>query len=291
MPQPLPNPGRERQSAQGASGGEAMILRRIADNLRSQNWTAIAIEFAIVVIGVFLGTQVANWNQERSDRLETERMLVQLRPEIQSQVEFFANGRTYYATTRRYADHPLAAWAGDKRISDEQFVIAAYQASQIFGIGINAENWALTFGGEQLRNIDDPQLRRNLQLVLTQDYSPVSSEAVATPYREQVRRVIPIGIQDRIRSKCGDRPIREAAFSILPPTCQIKLDPAEAKKIAATLRARPDLAQELSWHLAAIAAYMASAEFLEQPISELQRDLAKLSRASGRTAQNARPAS
>jgi hypothetical protein len=253
-----------------------MILRRIADNLRRQNWTAIAIEFAIVVIGVFLGTQVANWNQERSDRLETERMLVQLRPEIASQVEFFANGRTYYATTRRYADQALAAWAGDKRISDEQFVIAAYQASQIFGIGINAENWALTFGGEQLRNIEDPQLRRNLQLVLTQDYSPVESQAVATPYREQVRRVIPISIQDRIRTKCGDRPIRDAAFSILPPTCPIKLDPAEARKIAAALRARPDLAQELSWHLAAIAAYMASAEFLEQPISELQRDLAKL---------------
>ena len=61
----------------------------------------------------------------------------------------------------------LAAWAGDKSIGDEQFLIAAYQASQIYGIGINAENWALTFGGEQLRNIDDPQLRRNLQLVLT----------------------------------------------------------------------------------------------------------------------------
>jgi hypothetical protein len=42
------------------------------------------------------------------------------------------------------------------------------------------------------------------------------------------------------------------------------------------LRARPELAQELSWHLAAVAAYMASAEFLELPIRDLQRDLARL---------------
>ena len=254
-----------------------MILRRLTANLRAQNWTAIAIEFLIVVLGVFIGTQVANWNQERSERRETHRMLVQLRPEIESQIEFFRNGRTYYATTRRYADRALAAWSGDQTISDEQFVIDAYQASQIYGLGINAENWALTFGGEQLRNIDDPRLRRNLQLVLTQDYAPVESQAVATPYREQVRRVIPIGIQDRIRSHCGDRSVRDAAgYSILPSNCSIKLDPVEAKATAAALRARPELAQELSWHLAAVAAYMASAEFLEEPIRDLQRDLAQL---------------
>jgi hypothetical protein len=253
-----------------------VILRSIVHAIRTQNWTAIAIELVIVIIGVFIGTQVANWNEERIERRETQRMLVQLRPEIESQMEFFRNGRIYYATTRRYADQALAAWAGDTRITDEQFVIAAYQASQIYGIGINAENWALTFGGEQLRNIDDPQLRRNLQLVLTQDYSPVESQAVATPYREQVRRVIPIAIQDRIRTRCGDRSVREAAYSILPPTCPLKLDPAEAQATAAALRARPELAQELSWHLAAVAAYLASAEFLEEPIRALQADLARL---------------
>lgn len=253
-----------------------MILRRLTENLRAQNWTAVVIEFLIVVIGVFLGTQVANWNQERSAREETERMLVQLKPELESQIDFFRNGRIYYATTRRYADRALAAWGGDEGVSDEEFVIAAYQASQIYGIGINAENWALTFGGEQLRNIDDARLRRNLQLVLTQDYSPVGSQAVATPYREQVRRVIPIQIQDRIRKRCGDTSVQENGYSILPATCQLTLDAAEARTTAAALRARPELAEELSWHLAAVAAYMASAEFLEEPIRDLRRDLARL---------------
>lgn len=50
-----------------------MILRRLSQSLREQNWTAIWIEFVLLVCGVFLGIQVANWNEARRDRaLETE---------------------------------------------------------------------------------------------------------------------------------------------------------------------------------------------------------------------------
>jgi hypothetical protein len=79
-------------------GGIEMILRRLTANLRAQNWTAITLEFLIVVIGVFIGTQVSNWNQERNERRETERMLEQFLPELQTQVEFFDAARTYSAT-------------------------------------------------------------------------------------------------------------------------------------------------------------------------------------------------
>jgi hypothetical protein len=256
-----------------------MILRRLTANLRAQNWTAITLEFLIVVIGVFIGTQVSNWNQERNERRETERMLEQFLPELQTQVEFFDAARTYFATSRRYADQALAAWAGNKQISDERFVIAAYQASQIFGIGINPENWTLTFGGEQLRNIEDPRIRRDLELVLTQAYDPVDINAVATPYREQVRRVIPARIQDRIRAECGDRsvPGRESTYlSHLPQTCPLRLAPAEAREAAAALRARPELAQELNWHLAAVAVYLENAAILERPVHSLHRNLLQL---------------
>ena len=52
-----------------------MFLRRIIENLKTQNWTAIAIEFAIVIVGVFIGTQVSNWNQERIEKSETAQLL------------------------------------------------------------------------------------------------------------------------------------------------------------------------------------------------------------------------
>ena len=45
-----------------------MILRRFAHAMKEQNWAAIAIEFVLLVLGVFLGIQVANWNEERIAR-------------------------------------------------------------------------------------------------------------------------------------------------------------------------------------------------------------------------------
>jgi hypothetical protein len=257
-----------------------MILRRLTANLRAQNWTAIAIEFFIVVVGVFIGTQVANWNQARLEKQATARMLVQLIPELRAELAFFENVEKYYATTRRYADQAMAGWK-DGGMSDSDFVIAAYQASQISGIGINPDSWSLTFGGEQLRNIEDPAMRRNLEVVLTSDYGPVEFLAVATPYREQVRRVIPIEIQDQIRDQCGDRNVKSeygVYLVVLPARCTLTIDPAQAAASAAALRAHPELIGELRWHLAAIATYLANAEILAVPMQELQRELSATSR-------------
>lgn len=63
-----------------------MLLRRFAESLKSQNWTAIWIEFILLVSGVFLGIQVSNWNAERVDRLEYEAALGRLSSEIDANI-------------------------------------------------------------------------------------------------------------------------------------------------------------------------------------------------------------
>ena len=59
-----------------------MLLRRVIEHLRDQNWTAVGIDFVIVVIGVFVGIQVANWNEaladERLGRAYAARLLADL---------------------------------------------------------------------------------------------------------------------------------------------------------------------------------------------------------------------
>ena len=47
-----------------------MILRRVIEHVRTQNWTAVVLDFFIVVVGVFIGIQVSNWNETRSDAIE-----------------------------------------------------------------------------------------------------------------------------------------------------------------------------------------------------------------------------
>jgi hypothetical protein len=53
-----------------------MLLRRVIEHVREQNWLAVFIDFVIVVVGVFIGIQVANWNEERLNQRE-ERILVE----------------------------------------------------------------------------------------------------------------------------------------------------------------------------------------------------------------------
>ncbi|WP_395339519.1 hypothetical protein PN836_014730 [Ningiella sp. W23] len=53
-----------------------MLLRRVMEHVRTQNWTAVFLDFIIVVVGVFIGIQVANWNGERQNR-EEERILIE----------------------------------------------------------------------------------------------------------------------------------------------------------------------------------------------------------------------
>ena len=45
-----------------------MILRRITEHVKAQNWFAVAIDFVIVVMGVLIGIQVSNWNADQNNK-------------------------------------------------------------------------------------------------------------------------------------------------------------------------------------------------------------------------------
>ena len=59
-----------------------MILRSITRHVREQNWVAVGIDFLIVIVGVFIGIQVSNWNEARRDRQSEQEYLDRLRQEL-----------------------------------------------------------------------------------------------------------------------------------------------------------------------------------------------------------------
>ena len=59
-----------------------MLLRRISEHVKAQNWTAIALDFVIVVLGVFIGIQVSNWNEHRAFERREQLLLRELHGEI-----------------------------------------------------------------------------------------------------------------------------------------------------------------------------------------------------------------
>lgn len=61
-----------------------MLLRRLTEHVRAQNWFAVALDFAIVVLGVFVATQVSNWNEARQDREREQVYIERLRSDFEA---------------------------------------------------------------------------------------------------------------------------------------------------------------------------------------------------------------
>ncbi|GEM_PF-1604260 len=67
-----------------------MFLKRLAKTLRKQDWASFAIEFLIVLLGVFLALQAEDWNQERKDRNLEEAYISRLIDEARSNIDILA---------------------------------------------------------------------------------------------------------------------------------------------------------------------------------------------------------
>ncbi|MDQ7020075.1 MAG: hypothetical protein Q9M33_13045 [Robiginitomaculum sp.] len=64
-----------------------MILRRVIKHFRHQEWTAIFLDFLIVVVGVFVGLQASNWNAARLDSQNETAFLERLDKDIDAELE------------------------------------------------------------------------------------------------------------------------------------------------------------------------------------------------------------
>jgi hypothetical protein len=82
-----------------------LILRRLTEHVKEQNWFAIALDFVIVVAGVFVGMQAQAWSQERDRRKNEAAYLVRLHEEV----EQLLATRARYDRTRVKFSADLAA--------------------------------------------------------------------------------------------------------------------------------------------------------------------------------------
>ena len=59
-----------------------MLFRRISEHVRSQNWIAVFLDLTIVIVGIFIGLQVNDWNEARQDIKREAVILERLRDEF-----------------------------------------------------------------------------------------------------------------------------------------------------------------------------------------------------------------
>lgn len=82
-----------------------MLLRRVTEHVKAQNWLAVALDFMIVVVGVFIGIQVSNWNAVRGERALERVYLQRLHDEAFAGVNGFLRFTDIAWTERRNAMH------------------------------------------------------------------------------------------------------------------------------------------------------------------------------------------
>jgi hypothetical protein len=112
-----------------------MIVSRLVDRLKEEHWTGVFIELVIVILGVFIGMQVNNWNEARAHRAGERAFLLQLREEI-------ASNATAVDYQLRYVDEMVASGrralaylkgGKDCMTGCEESLIDFFHASQIWG--------------------------------------------------------------------------------------------------------------------------------------------------------------
>ena len=60
-----------------------MILQRVGEALKNRDWGLVVLEVLIVVVGIFMGLQVDDWNEARKDRAVEKEYLQRLWTELQ----------------------------------------------------------------------------------------------------------------------------------------------------------------------------------------------------------------
>ncbi len=111
-----------------------MILRRLAHALKEQNWTAITVEFALIALGVFLGIQAANWNEQRVEDAKAHAYLARIRGNLATDLLSIQRREDFW---RKVIDDGKAAihYAESGELvqgSAWKTVLAFYQASQLW---------------------------------------------------------------------------------------------------------------------------------------------------------------
>ncbi len=89
-----------------------MLLRRISQHFKTQNWFAVGLDFFIVVVGVFVGLQAQEWANGRVQRANEVQVLRALAEDLEGGVQIL-DGLLMQLREEGAARRELARYAND----------------------------------------------------------------------------------------------------------------------------------------------------------------------------------
>jgi hypothetical protein len=224
-----------------------MILRRITEHVKAQNWTAVALDFVIVVVGVFIGIQVANWNERQAEKRLGVYYAERLGEDVRGELEKNRTITDYYAAVLdsvRRADVLLAAPDADPK----ELVLEAYRATEVTYIAPVRATWDQIVSSGHLGLLPEDAAGSGLSAYYEFDVAlDVYDYGLESEYRKTVRKIIPISVQAAIRDGCSD--IRDDAQVItgFVRDCRLDVDDATLFETAEILKNNPAVRDSLRY--------------------------------------------
>jgi hypothetical protein len=258
-----------------------MILRRIRDHVTHHGWFAVAIDLLIVVIGVFFGTQASNWNQARLERQQAREYRVMLRDDLNTNLKNLENRRQYYQWVRGEALAALAALGQPTGHLNQQFLIDAYQASQMMPWGLKRNTYDQILSTGAMSRLGTPLLRDEVaNYYVGAEITGANLDAVP-PYREIIRRVMPYEVQQRVRSRCPEIITQDsngAPLMIMPGACTLGLDAATVRNAVAQVHDWPGLGLDVNRLLVDLDQKLLSVDLIAKRAAKTRQELEQVDR-------------
>ncbi len=244
-----------------------MILRRVIAHFRKQEWTAIAIDFLIVVGGVFVGLQVSNWNEARVAH-ESERAFIEaVRDAIGDNAEGMRSDVALLNTAHKFGARALVTLDADESCAENCW-------SEIVDFFLASQWLSMKRDRTVFNEIERTGLPRDraLKAVITRYFElqdQIGSVATSLPaYREIARSVIPAAVQDYYWNNCFHVEGRQQFFD---ENCPSPISEAEARAIVEALRAEHGLKGSLNFWLSTVSLLKSTAI---QQIAESEKTVA-----------------
>ena len=155
-----------------------MILRRFTKHITEQNWFAVGLDVIVVVVGIFLGLQVTEWNESRKDKNQERAYLMQMKEDVLASIE---NGRVYQDNQNKYLDETAAfallavnkaGYEGSKVKFSQRLRSALFNLNRhIF----RRKTWQELINSGQYRTFGDVALREKIDEMVSLQNRLVSS--------------------------------------------------------------------------------------------------------------------
>ncbi len=250
-----------------------MLLRRVSEHVKEQNWFAVLVDFVIVIAGVFIGIQVANWNEARGLSEQSIDFTQRLQADIQEEAWDYQYMIEYHRDVKQNAMRAISVLEGDVTLSDEELVIAAYRATQINVITRRRATFDELVSTGKLHLISDELLLKTaIGIYDFGIYDTIYDSGYHSKYREQFRMKINSAVQLALGESCGDKMVEPLDYAgivnSLDYPCELQVSQELLAEAATTIKEDGELLSFLRLRLAQLQSSLFSLENYYPEISE-----------------------